>query len=170
MTDYYRFFGLERRLHLDPQDLERRFYQLSRNLHPDRYARKSPQERRAAENATAVLNDAYRTLKDPLARAEYLLRQEGVPDGRDSPQLLEEIFELNLELEELKSEGDPARLCNAKARFQALKSELDTNLATRFQEYDQSPSRESLLVIRETLNRRKYIANLEKDLAANTRS
>ncbi|HWB97617.1 MAG TPA: Fe-S protein assembly co-chaperone HscB [Bryobacteraceae bacterium] len=166
MTDYYRLLGLEARLCLEPDDLERRFYQLSRSLHPDRFARASLQERRAAENTAALLNDAYRTLQDPLTRAEYLLRQEQFTGKSNSPALLAEVFELNQELEELKLEGDPDRLRAAAARFQSLVKQVDAELAVRFQEYDQTRSRATLQAIREMLDRRKYLANLIKELAA----
>ena len=76
-SNYYDFFGLEHRLDLDLRDLEKRFYALSREHHPDRFSLKSREEQQRALNATAILNDAYRTLRDPLARAEYLLKEHG---------------------------------------------------------------------------------------------
>src|SRR5262252_6729655 len=99
-TNYYDFFGLEHRLNLDLRDLEQRFYSLSRQFHPDRYTLKSPAEQQYALEATAILNDAYRTLRDPLARSEYLLIENGFNVGEQGsknvpPELLEEVFELN---------------------------------------------------------------------------
>ena len=72
---FYRLFGLDERLAIDLDDLQKRFYELSRKLHPDRYGRKSPTERQFSEEATSILNDAYRTLRDPVKRAEYVLKQ-----------------------------------------------------------------------------------------------
>ena len=80
--DYFRFFGLDRQLSLDPADLQQRYYSLSRLLHPDRFQRGTPNEKRFALDATAILNDAYRTLRDPVARAEYVLKEEGFEAGR----------------------------------------------------------------------------------------
>src|SRR4051812_3359126 len=98
--DYFEFLELPRNLAIDPKELEKRFYALSRQLHPDLHSRKSPAERDQAEEATAILNDAYRTLRDPVKRAEYLLKLEGFDIGEQTskdvpPELLEEVFELN---------------------------------------------------------------------------
>src|ERR1019366_6154583 len=75
--DYFAFLELPRNLAIDAKDLEKKFYALSRQLHPDMHSRKSQAERDQAEESTAILNDAYRTLRDPITRAEYLLKLEG---------------------------------------------------------------------------------------------
>ncbi len=97
--DYFEWFGLAPRLELDAAELEARFYRLSRQLHPDRYLRATPAERARALAASAELNDAYRTLRDPVARAEYVLARAGAADGPADPELLDEMFELNEERE-----------------------------------------------------------------------
>src|ERR1700761_4360571 len=104
--NYFEFFDLPQNLAIDLRDLEKRFYDLSRKYHPDVNARKGPAERAEAEEATAILNDAYRTLRDPIKRAMYLLKLEGFDIGEQGtkdvpPELLEEMFELNMALEEL---------------------------------------------------------------------
>ena len=73
-TDFFSFFGLPRRLQLDEAALEREFYALSRKLHPDVYSRASAREQAWSLEKTSQLNDAYRTLKDPISRTEYLLQ------------------------------------------------------------------------------------------------
>jgi molecular chaperone HscB len=166
--EYYRCFDLEPKWNLDVQELERRFYALSRALHPDRYGRGGPQERRAAVHASARLNDAYRVLKDPIARAEYLLQQLGV-DGQESPEMLEEVFELNLALEELKCEADPGKLAAARHRFEGLRDQAVRDLAANFETYDRTGCRESLEEVRSLLTRRKYLTNLLKELAPEER-
>src|SRR5579875_3090493 len=113
-NDYYEFFGLARKLNVDEAELQKRFYELSRQWHPDRFSRKSAQQQAQALEATAILNDGYRTLRDPVKRAEYLLKEEGFPIGEQRskdvpPELLEEVFELNMALEELKSGDESAR-------------------------------------------------------------
>ena len=163
--EYFRLFGLEPRWNPDLQDLERRFYALSRSLHPDVYARGSPQERRAALDASARLNDAYRILKDPTRRAEYLLAQHGVGEAK-SPELLEEVFEWNLEVEELRAEADPGKLAAAQARFASLRSQAEADLAEKFEQADRTGKRAVLEEIRTTLHRRKYLQNLLQELAA----
>jgi molecular chaperone HscB len=175
--DYYRFFGLDRRLRLDPEELQKRFYRLSRLLHPDHYTRKTPRERAYSLEATAILNDAYRTLRDPVSRAEYVLNQAGFesrePRGKDvDPDLLEEVFELNMAIEELRGGDSSARpqLEVARDKFAAIRDEIDRDLQDHFEEYDATLSRETLQRIRSCLDRRRYVQNLvgevERALAA----
>jgi len=173
----YEFFGLERKLNLDEDDLRRRFYDLSRLLHPDRYTRKPGTEQQYSLEAAAILNDAYRILRDPVSRAEYVLKQAGFeavePRSKNvDPELLEEVFELNMTLEELRSGDDSARaeLTVARDKFTAMREEMDRELKNLFDEYDASKSEHVLADIRALLDRRRYIQNLvaevDKELAA----
>src|SRR5882762_3088254 len=131
-VNYFSFFGLPRKLNLDMSRLEQDFYQLSRKLHPDLNARADKREQEWSLEQSSRLNDAYRTLKDPIKRTQYLLQIEGVQLEEQSksateqaratgeakkqivpPDLLEEVFELNMQLEELRGnkkmgEDDPA--------------------------------------------------------------
>jgi molecular chaperone HscB len=175
-SNYYDFFGLPHRLALDLRELERRFYMLSRRLHPDVYFRRSPQERQFSLDATAILNDAYRTLRDPIARAGYLLKENGFDTGEQKSnnvpaELLEEVFELNMAVEELRHGDEDARpkLEEAQRKFTAMREDIDGELKRQFNEYDRERSRDVLARIRGILNRRKYVRNLlnevEKELA-----
>ena len=166
-SDYYVLLGLERKLNVNSAELQQRFYELSRQLHPDRFMRKSVAEREYSLDASSILNDAYRTLKDPVKLAQYVLSQEGFEIGEQRskdvpPELLEEVFELNMALEEMRSGDDSARpqLESAKNNFSNMLSEVDRLLETQFAKYDESGDRETLTQIRGTLNRRKYIQNL----------
>ena len=166
-ADYYDLLGLERRLKLSIDDLQKRFYELSRQLHPDRFMRKSETERQYSLDASSILNDAYRALKDPVKRAQYLLSQEGFEIGEQRskdvpPELLEEVFELNMALEEMRSGDDSARpqLEAAEKTFTNMLTDADQQLESLFEKYDQAPNREALGEIRGALNRRKYILNL----------
>jgi len=169
--DYYKFFDLPRTLSLDPAELQQRFYKMSRLLHPDRYTRTPNVERQYSLEATAILNDAYRTLRDPLARAEYVLREHGFDIGEQRtkdvpPELLEEVFELNMALEELRGGDEDARgpLEASEKKFIAMRDEVDARLEQLFKRYDEAPSPEAahevLTEIRGVLNRRRYIRNL----------
>ncbi len=160
-SDYFEFFSLPRDLTIDPADLEKRFHALSRKWHPDLFARKSPQEREESLEASAILNDAYRVLRDPIARAQYLLKQEGFDVGEQGskdvpPELLEEVFELNMALEE----ADLPQLEIARQKFEGMREELDKELQGVFTAWDKGHDRGSLTAIRGLLNRRKYITNL----------
>jgi len=108
--DFFSVFGLEPRLNLDLPALEHEFHRLSRKLHPDRFARAQENEKEWSLADTALLNDAYRTLKDPLRRTGYLLKLLGAVDPehqekspRTPADLLEEVFELNMQIEEMRA-------------------------------------------------------------------
>lgn len=159
--NYYDFFEIPHHLSLDLKDLEQRFYALSRKWHPDRFARANAQEREIAEDASAILNDGYRTLRDPIKRAAYLLKEQGFDIGEQQskdvpPELLEEVFELNMALEE----SDEAAITNARNNFEKMLDSIDETLAQRFRQYDEKGSRETLGEVRGLLNRRRYIENL----------
>src|SRR5580765_4185977 len=107
--DFFSFLGLPRRLVIDAGDLERRLRDLSRKFHPDYYYNASPAERLASLERSSYLNDAYRALKNPISRVEHLLAIEGLPPARSEqgtakvpPSLLEEVFALNEELDEIR--------------------------------------------------------------------
>src|SRR5512133_2686589 len=121
-TNYFSFFGLAKKLNIDTAALEQDFYKLSRKLHPDLYGPASSREQHWSLEKSSQLNDAYRTLRDPIRRTEYLLRLEGVDLEEQSksatekarqtgeqkkqivpPELLEEVFELNMQLEEARA-------------------------------------------------------------------
>jgi len=171
VTDYYEIFGLPRSLDLSLDDLQKRFYELSRQLHPDRFMQKPEAERQRALDMSSALNDANRTLKDPIKRAQYLLALEGFEIGEQRskdvpPELLEEVFELNMALEEMRSGDDSARpqLEAAEKNFSTMLTETDQQLRLLFGQYDSSHSRDVLTQIRNTLNRRKYIQNLVSEV------
>src|SRR5262245_50195470 len=93
-TDYFSALGLPRALRIDRTDLERRYHDLSRRFHPDFFQTASPRERRVSLENSALLNQAYRTLRDPISRTEYLVRLEGgeAEIKAEAPQaLFEEI-------------------------------------------------------------------------------
>ncbi len=176
VNGYYELLGIERKLSLDPAELQRRFYERSREWHPDKFARKSEAERQQALDTSSRLNDAYRTLRDPVKRAQYVLAEEGFDIGeqrtKDVPaELLEEVFELNMALEGLRSGDETARepLQAARSNFERMLAEVDQRMGTLFEAWDKTPARETLAELRGLLNRRKYIQNLiqevDKELA-----
>jgi molecular chaperone HscB len=169
--DYYLFFGIPQTLTLDTEGLRRRFYDLSRKLHPDRFARSDEASRMGSIRATSILNDGYRTLKDRLSRAEYVLERHGMNISEQNaknvpPELLEEVFELNMALEEMKMGDDDARpqLVEARAKFGAMLEEIDGGLDGEFAKWDENNDGGVLTEIRSILNRRRYIRNLLKDV------
>jgi molecular chaperone HscB len=174
--DFFDFFELDRKLGIDGAHLQKRFYELSRKWHPDRFTRATAAEQEAALEATSILNDGYRTLKDPVKRAEYLLTQEGFPIGEQRsrdvpPELLEEVFELNMLLEELRTGDESQRpeLEQAGENFRQMRAKIDRELENLFVKYDSAApegesSKQALHEIRGVLNRRRYIENLIRDV------
>jgi molecular chaperone HscB len=154
---FYEAFDLEPALSLDAEDLKKRFYERSRQWHPDRFTRASQTEQEKALEMTSTLNDAFRTLRDPIARAEYFLKEKGIELSKETPpELLEEVFELNMALEELR-EGDESvrpQLVEAREKFIAMRDSID----------DRLKSVPSLDEIKLLLNRRRYISNLIRDV------
>jgi molecular chaperone HscB len=179
--DYFAFFGLPQKLSLDEGSFEGQFHKLSWKLHPDNFVRASEFERNLSLERSSELNDAYRTLKDPVARVEYLLlklglRKEGTTKQQAPPELLEEVFELNESLDELREAraggGDTSGLRGhleaAQVNFQRKLAEVDAELAGIGREWDaaidaradDSKRMQLLARMNEVLNRRSYIRNL----------
>jgi molecular chaperone HscB len=190
-TDYFAIFGLPRKLSVDLDLLEQKFLQLSWKLHPDNFVNASEQERELSLKKSSQLNDAYRALRDPLARVEYLLeiegeRKEGGKKQQAPPELLEEVFELNESLDELREAKESGsvwielkgKLESAEDNFQEKLQEVDTQLQSVAKEWDaavdadeDATTRKKIFArMNDLLNRRSYIrnlvANVEKELQA----
>lgn len=162
--DYFQLFGLEAKLSLDAFDLEQKFYALSRKFHPDRFLRATPAEREQALQASAVLNDAYRTLRNPLSRATYVLQRSGIDAAGSKqvpPELLNRVFALNESLEELRG-GDASLRPEVEAahlQWMAILEEADNRLESLFREHD-AGNVGALEEIRAVLSRRRFVSNL----------
>jgi molecular chaperone HscB len=170
-SDYYQLLGLPRKLSISQDELQAHFYELSRHLHPDLFTRKPERERQYALEASSILNDAYRTLRDAVKRANYVLKQEGFDIGEQRskdvpPELLEEVFELNMALEEMRGGDESARpqLERARENFTRMLADTDAQLEQLFKSWDASQDREVLAQLRTALNRRKYIENLVSEV------
>jgi len=178
-ADYFSFFGLPRKLNIPAADLEQRFRSLSREFHPDYFYNASPAERRASLERSSYLNDAYRTLRQPETRLEYLLKIEGLaPQGPQEasrqvpPALLEEVFALNEELDEirdLRAGGATAdawrgRLERARQPIEAKRVEHEAQLQELSARWDaaagESERRRTLEALRDRFLERNYITNL----------
>jgi molecular chaperone HscB len=183
-ADYFAFFSLPQKLTVNQDTLEQKFHSLSWKLHPDHFARATEEERQLSLDLSSQLNDAYRTLRDPVARVEYLLglnamRKEGQKKQQAPPELLEEVFELNESLDELREArasggsaeqmaGLRAKLETAQQKFEASLSDVDQELAGVSKEWDSAldagadeAARKKIMErMNEVLNRRSYIRNL----------
>jgi molecular chaperone HscB len=183
-ADYFAFFGVPRKLTLDLETLEQRFHSLSWKLHPDHFVRASEDEKQLSLDLSSQLNDAYRTLRDPVARVEYLLslngmRKEGQKKQQAPPELLEEVFELNESLDELREArasggnaaqmpGLRAKLESAQHKFESSLADVDRELARVSADWDaaldsaaeEGAKKKLMERMNEVLNRRSYIRNL----------
>src|SRR5262245_11968603 len=148
-TDYFAVFGLPRKLWIEMSSLEQKFLQLSWKLHPDNFVNASEQEREISLKHSSEVNDAYRVLRDPLARVEHLLeiageRKEGEKKQQAPPELLEEVFELNESLDELreaKASGEnlselKTKLQFAETHFREKLAEVDARLQSAAKDWD----------------------------------
>jgi molecular chaperone HscB len=196
--NYFEFFTLPNHLNIDVPALGKHFYVLSRKLHPDRFASKPVEEQEAALAQSSLLNDAYRTLKDPILRTQYLLSLEGVELEEQSkaateaaratgvqkkqivpPELLEEVFELNMQLAEMRAdkqmgEDEPELrrdLMTAKDAFDEKMTETQAALEELWGAWDagvdanddaaKGRTRDAMV---ELLNKRSYLRNLVRDV------
>jgi molecular chaperone HscB len=189
-ADYFTCLGFPRRLTIDPQKLEAKFYELSRAFHPDFYQNKSETEQAISLSNAATLNTAYRTLRDPIQRAEYLLAIEAgaVKEIRTTPpaDLFEEILELQETLEEYRASDQSSetrqqlrsKLQTEQHTLEERKQEMETQLQQLFVEWDAlqdrgeatsdaRAQRDRLLKrMREILSNRTYVRNIVNDLVA----
>jgi molecular chaperone HscB len=177
---------MPRKLWIEMNALEQKFLQLSWKLHPDNFVNATETERELSLKRSSELNDAYRVLRDPVARVEYLLglenmRKEGEHKQQAPPELLEEVFELNESLDELreaKSSGSDlaalkSRLETAEKNFGEKLSEVDAQLQATASDWDlavdanaDDTARKKIMSrLNELLNRRSYIRNLVVNVA-----
>ena len=197
-SNYFTFFDLPYKLQIDTVLLEKHFYTLSRRLHPDRFASKPAAEQETALAQSSLLNDAYRTFKDPVLRTQYLLKLEGVELEEQSKaatdaaratgeqkkqvvpaELLEEVFELNMQLQEMRAarqmgEDEPELrrdLMTAKDSFDAKMVETQAELEGLWARWDEAidtadetgkaAARDAMVTL---LNKRSYLRNLVRDV------
>jgi molecular chaperone HscB len=185
-NDFFALFGMPRKLWIEMNALEQKFLQLSWKLHPDNFVNATETERELSLKRSSELNDAYRVLRDPVARVEYLLglenmRKEGEHKQQAPPELLEEVFELNESLDELreaKSSGADlaalkSRLESAEKNFGEKLSEVDAQLQETARTWDsaveansdETARRKIMGRLNDLLNRRSYIRNLVVNVA-----
>ena len=189
-SDYFTCFGLSRLLTIDTNSLEGKFYELSRAFHPDFFQRKTDAEQAISLGNSALLNTAYRTLKDPIRRAEYLVQLEAgsAKDIRTSPpaDLFEEILELQEDLDGFRAlSGEKQRsererlhekLTNERTHLEQRQQAMESDLLSLFTKWDHLQARDqhteavqaekqaTLKQMREILSNRTYLRNIVNDL------
>jgi molecular chaperone HscB len=173
--DYFEVFGLSRALCINTTTLEKTFHELSRKYHPDYFTTGSEAEKTQALRMTALLNDAYRTLRHPIHRVEYLLELEGFKaDGSKVPQeLLMEVFEINEQLQDVKAgTASVEQVDSLRAQIRKKRDQFDIELQHASQEWDdflkndapEATRKHQLAKLTEIVSESSYIRNLERDL------
>jgi molecular chaperone HscB len=179
-VNFFEVFELPRRLAIDGEDLQRRFYALARRTHPDFHQAAPPAERAAVEERAALVNAAYRTLRDPIARADYLVRLEegrATKEGSEArpkapPALLAEMFEIQEALAEAKAGPlDEAARATVVAqrdhlleRYAAEEGRLRGTLAERWDGASEGERPAALTALKEALAVRAYLRTVINDL------
>jgi molecular chaperone HscB len=180
--NFFEVFGLDRTLAIDAAALQRRFYELSRQHHPDFHQSASPDEQARVLEASARLNAAYRALRDPIARVEYLVRLE---EGRETkegettvkpkapPELLEEMFEIQEALQDARAgsldDATRATLGEQRERLITRRTEVEDRitgpLSERWDTAAPSARPAVLAAFKEALATRAYLRTVIDDLA-----
>ncbi len=168
-VDHFTLLGLPRRYDLDEAELHRKFIALSRHAHPDFATGESDEVQELHLRISAGVNDAYRTLKDPAARASYLL---GLFGGKTSAEdktvpggFLGTMMMMQEEMADARSAGNKAELGRIRTVLQTQHDGLVRRIGKLFEEYQESLSceavRKDLLgEIRQQLNAVSYVRKL----------
>jgi molecular chaperone HscB len=178
--DHFEVFGLPRRLGIDAAQLQRKFYELSRQSHPDFHQAAPPERQAEILDTSARLNAAYRVLRDPIARIEYLVRLE---EGRDTkegaavkpkapPELLEEMFEIQEALQEARAGGLDAasretlvgQRDRLMARYRDGEARLRGPLSEAWDRADVAARAGGLAAFKEALATRAYLRTVIDDI------
>ena len=177
--DYFTVFGLARDPMLDEQALANTYYDLSRQLHPDLHQTGAAEEQEASLQNTAVLNRAYRTLRDPVQRGQYWLELNGEQLGKENnkvpPDLALLVFEVQEQLaavREAQSAGTDGALGGRKAELTQVRDDLDDRmrglqqkLAANFSKWGQTNGLSELLgELKRVLSDMAYLRTLTRDV------
>ena len=170
---YFAFYDLPEGFLLDEAALKSKYYQLSRELHPDFHAQDTPAAQAEALRLSTLNTDAYRTLADPDARMAYLLSQhglleEGSAQNQLPPDFLMEVMELNEQLMELEMEPDAAAITRLAAEVTALADTLDAGIQPVLAGYaglpaDHRPA--ALSQVKTYYLKKRYLLRLRQQLA-----
>jgi len=170
-ADRFAVLGMPRRLAVDVDDLERRWLAASRVVHPDRHETADERTRALSVAASAAVNQAYRTLRDPVARGRYWLELHGLPLGRDNnkvpPALAEPVFETQESLEDFRSGGASREsVVTTHATLDARLQGLVDELAARYAAWDAAdPAAPAVLAeLKTRLSEIAYLDTLVEDV------
>jgi len=174
--DCFAALGLSRKLTIDLDELERRYHELSRMIHPDRFASKGPKVRDASVRATATLTRSYRTLRDPVARGLYWLELNGEKLGENNkrvpPEVAELVFEVQEQIAEMQLSTDPeaahelaTQIAARRIQLQFTMDESLAELERHFAKWDQPADKKMLILeLKTILSNIAYLRTLIRDV------
>jgi molecular chaperone HscB len=151
--NYFELFGVAPRYRIDKDALEERYRALQHRVHPDRYASASDQERRVAMQQAAQINEAYRVLRDPIARARYLLEQRGhkfqdQQHTHQDPEFLMEQIELREALAEVRGEDNVLQaLADLMERIEQRVASLTEDVARLLDDDKSDPAADAVAAV-----------------------
>jgi molecular chaperone HscB len=165
---YFEILGYDREsLVVNLADLERRFFDLSKKFHPDRFASKSALEVQVSQDRSSAINNAYRTLKNPISRAKYFVEKELGSIEEKSATVPMDMADLFFEVQDVldtirESNGNPPENAvkeveKAEAELIEKVKELEKSLELTFSEYDAAPDPKTMEKIKAILSERSYI-------------
>jgi molecular chaperone HscB len=163
--NYFELFGLPVGYIVDANALSDRYRELQRIVHPDRYANASDQERRLSVQGAALINEAYDTLKDPVARGSYLLNLHGIEmdahnESTQDMEFLMQQMELREELEGVRNRPDPyAAVDDISTRVNQQITSLVGQMAVQFE----TSTQEQLEEAREILRKMRFLQKLRSE-------
>lgn len=169
MVNYFELLQIPVSFRPDPKELNRKFLKLSRQFHPDYFANAPDAEQQEALEKSALLNQAFQTLKDPLRTIQYLLKWKGLMEEEEkyqlSPAFLMEVMDLNEQLMEWEMAPDPATAEQLKNNLKNLEDEIYLEVAPLLELDPENPATEKkLLQVKEYYYRKKYLDRLAKAL------
>jgi molecular chaperone HscB len=170
-ADHFAVLGVPRRLDLDGAELERHYHEASRRVHPDRHQTAEARAQALSLAASAALNRAYRTLREPIARGRYWLELHGDAIGLDNnrvpPELAALVFEVQEQLAELRAgQGDPGAIRAARAELAQRLATLVAGLESRYRAWDDPDAPAALADLKRTLSDIAYLRTLLRDVDA----
>lgn len=158
--DYFDLLGIPRRYQVDIAELERRYLERSKEVHPDRFATAEAARRVQALQESMELNRAYNTLKKPVPRAEYLLAAQGVDIGDNEqldPGFLMHVLEAREELAEARAAGDAARLSRLRDEMERERAAAQERVADQFAAWEGDGDGAHLQAIKRELILLRYV-------------
>jgi len=166
--DYFKLFGLSPQLELDTKALKRKYYQLSKEAHPDHFTQDDAATQQKQLDVSSQVNEAYKTLKNEESRIQYILTEKGLLGDNDQkvPQtFLMEMMEINEALMDLEMGSDEAEYESAMRRVKDFESALLTQLEEIKKGWTEEPDTDSLEALKDYYLKNRYLLRMKENLS-----